>query len=100
MNSRETNRIDQSMGDNPERMTEEERKKFNKGLQTFPLASRNFIADLSNIFIEEDAYKRIRGNPKDIEQIKETFTTQGLEGEHIGDILRFFNLPDSAADQK
>lgn len=80
----------------PELNTEPVRSEVNPFfllLTTLPQQTQEFVADLSNIFLEPDVYKSFRNDPESVEDLRSALDAQRLEGEDIENVFQFFNIP-------
>lgn len=65
---------------------------FSLRVNSFPEQSQEFIAFLSNMFLEKDVFEKTQKDPEKVDKIGEMLREQGLADNDISQVLKHFNL--------
>lgn len=76
------------------RLTPEERKLYFKKLNSMPDDTRNYVSQLSSIFLEDDVYEQFKNDPSKIDALKQELASMGMMPEDLKLTLRYFNLAE------
>ncbi len=82
-----------SQGMHNERYFRRKEKELSSILRQLPPESREFVTDLTSIFLERNEYERVRSNPEVISQLHDQLVGAGISEKKIKKIMRYFNLP-------
>lgn len=74
-------------------------KDFYKDLPKFPTKSQELISSLSDAFLEEDIYQKMKKNTQSVSQLLNTFRKQGMKEKDIWKTTVFFGFPYSGINQ-
>jgi len=78
---------------NSEKYFQKKERELSGILRQLPPESREFVADLTSIFLEINEYRKVKSNPEHIAELHDQLFEAGISEKKIKKIMRYFNLP-------